>query len=68
MFKIGEEGLGRLAAEGKLALQNEPEYLEPLKEILLKKKIAPAEILMACFSKNLDKEERIKRIMACAAI
>ncbi len=59
LLEIGEEGLAR----------NEAKYLAPLKDILLKRKITPAEILMGCFNQQGDsREAKIKRLISCCEI
>ncbi len=64
---LAEKGLNRLS-EKKLALKNEASYLEPLKDILIRRKITPAEILMECFSRSGSRKEIRNRIRCCAAI
>lgn len=64
---LAEQGLKRLVKKG-LARPNESRYLKPLKKFLFQKKITPAEQLLSCWKLARNKEEKIKKLLHCAAI
>ena len=64
---LAEEGLNRLVSK-KLARTGEARYLIPLKELLIEKKMTPADLLMGCFKYSKNRKELLSRVLVCAAI
>lgn len=67
LVDLANEGLERLTKK-RVAAPNEARYLEPLKRVLVDRKMTPAEILMKCFHRASTPKEIRERIIACAAI
>ncbi len=67
LLQLADEGLNRLT-ERKLASHNESKYLAPLKDLLLNKKMTPAEVLMECLNEKGTGKMPAKKIIECASI
>lgn len=67
LYRLAGEGLGRLAKEG-LATQNEADYLKPLGEMLVKKRVSPAELLVAQTQVFKNSRQRLAQIIRLSAI
>lgn len=67
LFLLSEQGLKRLVAQN-LSREGEGLYLKPLEDLLFKREMTPAEILISCWKENRSKREKLKKLLSCAAI
>ncbi len=67
LYQLAGEGLRRLGDEG-LAAKNEVDYLKPLGEILVTKRLSPAELLLAQTRVFKNTRQRLNEIIRLSTI